>query len=90
MNIKIKVLPKYAYLISSAIAFIFFCFFAYKAFVAYLIHKDLYGDGMDVLVSLRAALAGIMFLLIVIFVDFNIFNFPFFHFPIFPFSNFIS
>ena len=70
MNIKIKVLPKYAYLISSAIALIFFCFFAYKAFVAYLIHKELYGDGMDVLVSLRAALAGIMFLLIVIFFQF--------------------
>ena len=69
MNIKIKVLPKYAYLISSAIAFIFFCFFAYKAFVAYLIHKELYGDGMDVLVSLRA-LAGIMFLLIFIFFQF--------------------
>ena len=63
MNIKIKVLPKYAYLISSAIVFIFFCFFAYKAFVAYLIHKELYGDGMDVLVSLRAALSGIMFLI---------------------------
>ena len=70
MNIKIKVLPKYAYLISSVIAFIFFCFFAHKAFVAYLIHKELYGDGMDVLVSLRVALAGIMFLLIVIFFQF--------------------
>jgi hypothetical protein len=40
------------------------------AFVAYLIHKELYGDGMDVLVSLRVALAGIMFLLIVIFFQF--------------------
>ena len=70
MKIKIKVLPKYAYLASSSIAFIFFCFFAYKAFVAYLIHKELYGDGMDVLVSLRAALAGIMFLLIILFFQF--------------------
>ena len=70
MNVKIKILPKYAYLISSAIAFIFFCFFAYKAVVAYLIHKELYGDGMDVLVSLRAALAGIMFLLIILFFQF--------------------
>ncbi len=70
MNIKIKVIPKYAYLVSSGIAFIFFCLFAYKAFVAYLIHKELYGDGMDILVSLRAALAGIMFLLIVIFFQF--------------------
>ena len=70
MNIKFKVLPKYAYLTSSGIAFIFFCFFAYKAFVAYLIHKELYGDGMDVLVSLRAALAGIMFLIIILFFQF--------------------
>jgi len=70
MKIKIKVLPKYAYLASSGIAFIFLCFFAYKAFVAYLIHKELYGDGMDVLVSLRAALAGIMFLLIILFFQF--------------------
>ncbi len=70
MNLKIKVLPKYAYLASSSIAFIFFCYFAYKAFIAYLIHKELYGDGMDVLVSLRAALAGIMFLLILLFFQF--------------------
>ena len=70
MNIKLKVLPKYAYLASSSIAFIFFCFFSYKAFVAYLIHKELYGDGMDVLVSLRAALAGIMFLIIILFFQF--------------------
>ena len=70
MNLKIKVLPKYAYLASSSIAFIFFCYFAYKAFIAYLIHKELYGDGMDVLVSLRAALAGIMFLLIILFFQF--------------------
>ena len=70
MNIKFKVLPKYAYLTSSGIAFIFFCFFAYKAFFAYLIHKELYGDGMDVLVSLRAALAGIMFLIIILFFQF--------------------
>ncbi len=70
MNIKIKVLPKYAYFVSSGIASVFFCFFAYKAFVAYLIHKELYGDGMDVLVSLRAALAGIMLLLIILFFQF--------------------
>ena len=70
MNLKIKLLPKYAYITSSCVAFIFFCIFAYKAFVAYLIHKELYGDGMDVLVSLRAALAGIMFLLIILFFQF--------------------
>ena len=70
MNIKIKVLPKYAYLTSSAIAFVFFCYFAYKAGLAYLIHRELYGGGIDILVSLRAALAGIMFLLIILFFQF--------------------
>jgi len=70
MNIKIKVLPKYAYLVSSLIALIIFFYFSYKAVIAYLIHRELYGDGMDVLVSLRAALAGIMFLLIVLFFQF--------------------
>ena len=70
MNIKIKVLPKYAYLISSAIAFIFFCFFAYKAFVAYLIHRELYGGGFDTLVLLRISISGIMLLLILLFIQF--------------------
>ena len=70
MNIKIKVLPKYAYLASSGIAFIFLCLFAYKALIAYLIYKELYGGGMDALISLRAALAGIMFLLIILFFQF--------------------
>ena len=58
MNINIKVLPKYAYLISSLIALIIFFYFSYKAVITYLIHKELYGGGMDVLVSLRAALAS--------------------------------
>jgi hypothetical protein len=70
MNINIKVLPKYAYLVSSLIALIIFFYFSYKAVVAYLIHKELYGDGMDVLVSLRAALAGVMLLLILLFFQF--------------------
>ena len=55
MNINIKVLPKYAYLVSSLIALIIFFYFSYKAVVAYLIHKELYGDGMDVLVSLKSS-----------------------------------
>ena len=70
MNINLKILPKYAYLVSSLIALIIFFFFSYKGVVTYLIHKELYGDGMDVLVSLRAALAGVMLLLIVLFFQF--------------------
>ena len=71
MNIKIKIFPKYAYLVSSIIALIIFSYFSYKAVIAYLIHKELYGDGMDVLVSLRAALAGIMLLLTILFFQFS-------------------
>ena len=70
MNINFKVLPKYAYLVSSLIALIIFFYFSYKAVIAYLIHKELYGGGMDVLVSLRAVLAGIMLLLILLFTQF--------------------
>ena len=70
MNINLKILPKYAYLVSSLIASIIFFYFSYKAVVTYLIHKELYGDGMDVLVSLRVALAGVMLLLIVFFFQF--------------------
>jgi len=70
MDLKIKVLPKYAYLVSSLIVLIIFFYFSYKAVIAYLIHRELYGGGLDVLVSLRAALAGIMFLLIVLFFQF--------------------
>ena len=70
MNINIKVLPKYAYLVSSLIALIIFFYFSYKAVVAYLIHKELYGGGLDTLVLLRASIAGIMFLLILLFIQF--------------------
>ena len=70
MKINIKILPKYAYLSSSLVAFIFFLFFSYKAIIAYLIHQELYGSGMDILVSLRIALAGIMALLLMLFFQF--------------------
>ena len=70
MKINIKILPKYAYLSSSLVAFIFFLYFSYKAIVAYLIHQELYGSGMDILVSLRIALAGIMALLLMLFFQF--------------------
>ena len=70
MKINIKILPKYAYLSSSLVAFIFFLYFSYKAIMAYLIHQELYGSGMDILVSLRIALAGIMALLLMLFFQF--------------------
>ena len=70
MKLNIKILPKYAYLSSSLVAFTFFLYFSYKAIIAYLIHQELYGSGMDILVSLRIALAGIMALLLMLFFQF--------------------
>ena len=70
MNLKLKIKPKVAYLPSTCTALIIFLFFSYKAVIAYLIHRELYGGGLDTLVLLRASIAGIMFLLILLFIQF--------------------
>ena len=70
MNIKINIKPKVAYLISIFTALTIFLFFSYKAVIAFLIYKELYGGGLDALVFLRASVAGIMFLLIILFIQF--------------------
>ena len=70
MNFKIKINPKVAYLTSTCTALIILFFFSYKAVIAYLIYRELYGGGLDVLVLLRASIAGIMFLLILLFIQF--------------------
>ena len=70
MNFKLKINPKVAYLTSTCTALIILCFFSYKAVIAYLIHKEFYDGGLDVLVLLRASIAGIMFLLILLFIQF--------------------
>ena len=70
MNIKINIKPKIAYLISIFTALIIFLFFSYKAVIAFLIYRELYGGGLDTLVLLRASVAGIMFLLIILFIQF--------------------
>ena len=70
MNFKLKIKPKVAYLTSACTALIILLFFSYKAVIAYLIHRELYGGGLDVLVLLRASIAGIMFLLMLLFVQF--------------------
>ena len=70
MNFKIKIKPKVAYLCSIFTALIILFFFSYKAVIAYLIHRELYGGGLDTLVLLRAAIAGIMLLLILLFIQF--------------------
>ena len=70
MNFKLKIKPKVAYLTSTFTALIILLFFSYKAVIAYLIHRELYGGGLDTLVLLRASIAGIMFLLILLFIQF--------------------
>ena len=70
MNFKIKINPKVAYLTSTCTALIILFFFSYKAVIAYLIYRELYGGGLDALVLLRASIAGIMFLLILLFIQF--------------------
>ena len=64
MTLKLKIKPKIAYLTSIFVILVFLIFFSYKALIAYLIHRELYGGGLDVIVLLRASIAGIMFLLI--------------------------
>ena len=70
MKLKINIKPKLSYYISIIACFIILSYFAYKGIVAYLIHKELYGGGLDTLVLLRASISGIMFLLILLFIQF--------------------
>ncbi len=70
MKIKIKIKPKISYYISIFVSTIILFYFAYKGVVAYLIHRELYGGGLDTLVLLRASISGIMLLLILLFIQF--------------------
>ena len=70
MTFKLKIKPKTTYLTSIFVVLIFLIFFSYKALIAYLIHRELYGGGLDVIVLLRASIAGIMFLLILLLIQF--------------------
>ena len=70
MEIKIKINTNISYISSIIAASIILLFFAYKAVIAFLIHKELYGGGLDTLVLLRSSIVGIMFLLIILFIQF--------------------
>ena len=70
MKLNIKIKPKISYFISIIVSFVILVYFAYKGVVAYLIHKELYGGGLDTLVLLRASISGIMLLLIILFYQF--------------------
>ncbi len=70
MQININIPPKISYIISSLTSLIFVIYFAYKGLIAYLIHKELYGGGIDALVALRFTLCGVMIFLIFLFIQF--------------------
>ena len=70
MQINIKVPPKASYILSSFTSLVFVVFFAYKGLIAYLIHKELYGGGIDPLVALRFSLCAFMIFLIFLFIQF--------------------
>ena len=70
MNFKIKIKPKLSYYVSILASSVILFYFAYKGIVAYLIHRELYGGALDTLVLLRASISGIMFLLILLFIQF--------------------
>ena len=71
MKLKIKIKPKMSYFVSILVSSIVLFYFAYKGVVAYLIHRELYGGGLDTLVLLRASISGIMLLLILLFFQFT-------------------
>ena len=70
MNFKIKIKPKLSYYVSILASSVILFYFAYKGVIAYLIHRELYGGGLDTLVLLRVSISGIMFLLILLFIQF--------------------
>ena len=70
MKFKIKIKPKISYYVSILVSSVILFYFAYKGVVAYLIHRELYGGGLDTLVLLRASISGIMLLLILLFIQF--------------------
>mgnify|MGYP001255946614 CR=1 FL=1 len=70
MKFKIKIKPKVSYFVSILASSVILFYFAYKGVIAYLIHRELYGGGLDTLVLLRASISGIMLLLIFLFIQF--------------------
>ena len=70
MKFKIKIKPKVSYYFSILVSSIILFYFAYKGIVAYVIHRELYGGGLDTLVLLRVSISGIMLLLILLFIQF--------------------
>ena len=67
---KIKINQNFSYIFSILVSLIVLLYFSYKGIIAYLIHKELYGGGVDVVISLRATVAIIMLFLIILQIQF--------------------
>ena len=67
---KLNINYKFPYSISILSTFIISIYFTYKGVIAYFIHRELYGGGIDIVISLRATVALILILLIIIQVQF--------------------
>ena len=67
---KLVIKFKYAYFFSIIVSLIIMSYFAYKGVIAYLIHRELYGGGIDVVISLRVIISFIMFFFIILQIQF--------------------
>ena len=70
VNMKPKIKFKYSYFVSILTSFVILSYFAYKGVIAYLIHKELYGGGVDVVITLRGIISLIMLFFIFLQIQF--------------------
>ena len=60
LSMKLNIKFKYSYFVSILTSFVILCYFAYKGIIAYLIHNELYGGGVDIVITLRGIISLIM------------------------------
>ena len=70
LSMKLNIKFKYSYFVSILTSFVILCYFAYKGIIAYLIHKELYGGGVDVVITLRGIISLIMLFFIILQIQF--------------------
>ena len=68
MKLNIKFI--YPYILSIFLSLVILIYFTYKGVIAYLIHKELYGNGIYVVISLRVMISIIMLFFIVLQIQF--------------------
>ena len=67
---KLNIKFTYPYILSIFLSLVILIYFTYKGVIAYLIHKELYGGGIDVVISLRGMISIIMLFFIVLQIQF--------------------